>query len=78
MKIALVHDYLTQRAGAERVSELLCKRYPDADIFTSLYDAQKSIDFGKRIINTTFLKKFLVQPNIFGCWLPYIFLHFVP
>ncbi|MFN5891510.1 MAG: glycosyltransferase [Dolichospermum sp.] len=57
MKIALVHDYLTQRGGAERVFELLCKRYPDADIFTSLYDAQKSIDLEERIINTTFLQK---------------------
>ena len=57
MKIALVHDYLTQRGGAERVFELLCKRYPDADIFTSLYDPQKSIDLGERIINTTFLQK---------------------
>ena len=56
MKIALVHDYLTQRGGAERVFELLCKRYPDADIFTSLYDPQKSIDLGERIINTTFLQ----------------------
>lgn len=57
MKIALVHDYLTQRGGAERVFELLCKRYPEADIFTSLYDAQKSIDLEARIINTTFLQK---------------------
>jgi glycosyltransferase involved in cell wall biosynthesis len=57
MKIALVHDYLTQRGGAERVFELLCKRYPDADIFTSLYDPQKSIDLGERIINTTLLQK---------------------
>ena len=38
MRIALVHDYLTQRGGAERVFELLCKRFPNADIFTSLYD----------------------------------------
>ncbi|MEO3705820.1 glycosyltransferase [Trichormus azollae] len=57
MKIALVHDYLTQRGGAERVFELLCKRYPEADIFTSLYDQQKSIDFGERMVNTTFLQK---------------------
>ncbi|NET02912.1 MAG: glycosyltransferase family 4 protein [Sphaerospermopsis sp. SIO1G2] len=56
MKIALVHDYLTQRGGAERVFELLCKRYPEADIFTSLYDPQKTIDLGDRIVNTTFLQ----------------------
>lgn len=56
MKIALVHDYLTQRGGAERVFELLCKRYPEADIFTSLYDPQKTIDLSDRIVNTTFLQ----------------------
>ncbi|MDZ8049860.1 MAG: glycosyltransferase [Aulosira sp. ZfuVER01] len=57
MKIALVHDYLTQRGGAERVFELLCKRYPEADIYTSLYDRQKTIDLSDRIVNTTFLQK---------------------
>jgi len=57
MKIALVHDYLTQRGGAERVFELLCKRYPEADIFTSVYDPEKTIDLGERIINTTFLQQ---------------------
>jgi len=36
MKIALVHDYLTQRGGVERVFEL--GKYPNADIFTSVYD----------------------------------------
>lgn len=56
MKIALVHDYLTQRGGAERVFELLCKHYPEADIFTSLYDPQKTIDLGERIVKTTFLQ----------------------
>ncbi len=57
MKIALVHDYLTQRGGAERVFELLCKRYPKADIFTSVYDPKRTIDLGERIVNTTFLQK---------------------
>ncbi|MBO3461312.1 glycosyltransferase [Aetokthonos hydrillicola Thurmond2011] len=57
MKIALVHDYLTQRGGAERVFELLCKRYPEADVFTSLYDPEQSIDLGERLVNTTFLQK---------------------
>ncbi|MBW4615421.1 MAG: glycosyltransferase [Desmonostoc vinosum HA7617-LM4] len=57
MKIALVHDYLTQRGGAERVFELLCQRYPEADVFTSLYDPQKTIDLGDRLVKTTFLQK---------------------
>ncbi len=38
MKIALVHDYLTQSGGAERVLEALHEVWPDAPIFTSLYN----------------------------------------
>jgi glycosyltransferase involved in cell wall biosynthesis len=57
MRIALVHDYLTQRGGAERVFELLCKFFHQADIYTSLYDASKTIDLSNRSINTTFLQK---------------------
>lgn len=56
MKIALVHDYLTQKGGAERVFELLCQRYPQADIYTSLYDPDRSIDFGDRRVQTTWLQ----------------------
>ncbi|GAB4235158.1 MAG: glycosyltransferase family 4 protein [Elainellaceae cyanobacterium] len=56
MKIALVHDYLTQKGGAERVFELLCKRFPDADIFTSLYNSKQTIDLGDRFVHTTGLQ----------------------
>jgi glycosyltransferase involved in cell wall biosynthesis len=56
MKIALVHDYLTQKGGAERVFELLCQQYPDADVFTSLYDPNRTIELGERIVQTTFLQ----------------------
>ncbi|MBV5278604.1 MAG: glycosyltransferase family 4 protein [Campylobacteraceae bacterium] len=34
MKIAIVHDWLTTYAGAEKVLEQLLKLYPKADIFT--------------------------------------------
>ncbi len=57
MKVALVHDYLTQRGGAERVFELLCQCFPNADIFTSLYDTEKTIDLEERHVHTTFLQK---------------------
>ena len=38
MTVALVHDYLTQRGGAERVVLALTRAFPDAPLFTSLYD----------------------------------------
>jgi len=37
MKIALVHDYIKEYGGAERVLETLHEIYPDADIYTSVY-----------------------------------------
>lgn len=40
MKIALVHDWLNQRGGAEDVLEALVRLYPDAPIYTSLYDPE--------------------------------------
>jgi glycosyltransferase involved in cell wall biosynthesis len=56
MKVALVHDYLTQRGGAERVFELLCQFFPSADILTSLYDRERTIDLGSRIVQTSYLQ----------------------
>lgn len=57
MKVALVHDYLTQFGGAERVFELLCQFFYDADIYTSLYDSKKTIDISGRSVKTTFLQQ---------------------
>jgi glycosyltransferase involved in cell wall biosynthesis len=38
--LALVHDYLTQRGGAERVVELFTETFPRAPLHTSLYDPE--------------------------------------
>jgi glycosyltransferase involved in cell wall biosynthesis len=38
MRVALAHDYLTQRGGAERVVLSLTRAFPGAPLFTSLYD----------------------------------------
>lgn len=40
MRVALVHDYLNQYGGAERVLEALHELYPEAPVYTSLYDPQ--------------------------------------
>jgi glycosyltransferase involved in cell wall biosynthesis len=37
MKVALVHDYIKEFGGAERVLEALCEIYPDAPIYTAFY-----------------------------------------
>lgn len=38
MKIALVHDFLLRYGGAERVLKVLSEMYPEAPIFTLMYD----------------------------------------
>src|SRR3989337_4059735 len=37
MKVALVHDYLNECGGAERVLEALCEIFPKAPIYTAFY-----------------------------------------
>lgn len=62
MKVALVHDYLNQYGGAERVLECLIEMFPEAPIYTLLYDEQKTRGkfVGKKII-TSFLDFKLVH-----------------
>ncbi|WP_336644147.1 glycosyltransferase [Micrococcus luteus] len=39
-RIAIAHDYLTQKGGAERVVLALHRLWPDAPIYTTFYDAE--------------------------------------
>ncbi len=43
MKVALVHDYLNQIGGGERVLQQLMKMFPEAPIYTLLYDQKKTL-----------------------------------
>ena len=37
MKVALVHDWLTGMRGGEKALEVLCERFPDAELFTLVH-----------------------------------------
>ena len=58
MKVALVHDYLNQMGGAERVVLALHELFPDAPLYTSIYDP-KRVDpaFQKIDVRTSFMQK---------------------
>lgn len=73
MKIALVHDYLTQKGGAERVFELLCQHFPTADLFTSLYDPKNTIELGDRPVNTTYLQSIPGASRYFRLLAPFYY-----
>lgn len=59
MKIALVHDYLVQYGGAERVLECFMGLFPHAPIYTLVYDEEATHGrFAHRDIRVSFLQKF--------------------
>ncbi len=58
MKIALVHDYLIQYGGAERVLEAFSEVWPEAPIYTLLYDPRLvQHRFSGKLIQTSYLQK---------------------
>jgi len=59
LKVALVHDFLIYRGGAERVLKVLSEMYPDAPIYTLLYNEEKMGDMFKgKNIQSSYLQKF--------------------
>lgn len=57
MKVAIVHDYLNQYGGAERVVEAIAELYPDAPIYTSIYESSLVRDrFVQRDVHTSFMQ----------------------
>jgi glycosyltransferase involved in cell wall biosynthesis len=56
-KIAIVADWLTNFAGAERVILKLHKMFPNAPIYTSVFNAKKMMPFMDAVIHTSFIQK---------------------
>jgi len=60
-RVAIVHDYLTQRGGAERVVLALLRAFPRARLVTSVYCAQGTFpEFADHTVETTWLNRFAV------------------
>ncbi|MFH1192800.1 MAG: glycosyltransferase [Candidatus Jorgensenbacteria bacterium] len=56
MRVAVLHDYLNQFGGAERVLEAILELFPDADLYTLLYDEEKTKGlFRGKVTKTSFL-----------------------
>lgn len=53
-RVAIAHDYLTQRGGAERVVLSMSRAFPDAPIYTLLYDPPRTYpEFAERDIRVS-------------------------
>lgn len=70
MNIAIVHDWLSEFAGADKVLFQLLKIYPTADIYTSIYDSKKVPQFSKYKVQTTYLQKFPFSKKLRSIMIP--------
>lgn len=57
MRIAIVHDWLTNLGGAERVVAAMLDAFPGADLYTSVYNPERLDLFRGREVHTTFLQQ---------------------
>jgi glycosyltransferase involved in cell wall biosynthesis len=70
-RVALVHDFLLDLRGAERVFLVLCDMFPQADVFTAVYDEEGTEGrFAHRTINTSFLQRMRPTARTFRALLP--------
>ncbi len=70
-RVALVHDFLLDLRGAERVFRELCKIWPDADVFTAVYDEEGTEGwFAGRNIHTSFLQRLRPSARTFRVLFP--------
>ena len=71
MKVALVHDYLVEQGGAERVLATLHQTFPDAPIYTSVYNPEMTLEvFRKAQVRTSFLQRLTSSRRRYRALLP--------
>ncbi|HXH11548.1 MAG TPA: glycosyltransferase [Alphaproteobacteria bacterium] len=70
-KVALVHDWLTGMRGGERCLEVFCELFPEADLFTLVYQrGAVSPTIERMAIHPSFLQHIPQAPRIYRHLLP--------
>jgi glycosyltransferase involved in cell wall biosynthesis len=70
-RVAIIHYWLVSMRGGENVLEALCEIFPQADIFTHVYDPEKtSAPIRKRNIVTTFINSLPRARRFYKHYLP--------
>jgi len=72
MRVALVHDYLVDAGGAERVLKVFHEIFPEAPIFTSVYNPHTTFaDFRTMDVRPSFLQHFTTSKRRYRWLLPF-------
>jgi glycosyltransferase involved in cell wall biosynthesis len=71
-RTALIHDFLVSVRGADRVFLEICDLWPDADVFTPVYNERGTEGrFAHRNIHTSFLQRLRPSARNFRAFLPF-------
>jgi len=69
MKVALVHDYLVDAGGAERILEVFHELYPEAPVYTSIYNSETTFACFREMDVRTSLLQYLTKSERHYKWL---------
>ncbi|KAA5806377.1 glycosyltransferase family 4 protein [Thermoanaerobacterium thermosaccharolyticum] len=73
MKIAIVHDWLTNMGGAERVILAFHEIFPDAPIYTTVFNPDRLPDEFKKIdVRTSFIQRLPKAKTKYNMYLPFM------
>jgi glycosyltransferase involved in cell wall biosynthesis len=71
LRVALVHDFLLDLRGAERVFLAMCDLWPEADLYTAVYDPEGTEGrFEGRGVQASFLQRLHPTARTFRALLP--------
>jgi glycosyltransferase involved in cell wall biosynthesis len=71
-RVALVHDFLLDLRGAERVFLEMCEIWPDAPVYTAVYDEEGTEGrFAHRDVRPSFLQRLRPNARTFRALLPF-------
>ena len=73
MKVAIVHYWLVGMRGGEKVIEALCRMFPEADIFTHVYDPSAISEvINRHVVHTSFVAKLPFARGRYRSYLPFM------
>src|SRR3989304_5368861 len=71
MKVALAPDYLVERGGAEKVLAALHGIFPEAPIYTAVYNPASTLEVFRRAdVRVSFLQRLTAHPKRYRALLP--------
>jgi len=71
LRVALVHDYLNQPGGAEKVVEVFAEMFPGAPVYTSVYDPDRMPEVWRTLdVRTSFMQRISPRLGIAKTLLP--------